>query len=168
MGRPPRRALPPNVAAVEGPTLRPTHGLGAASVIVDGSTARVLLVRHNYGRRNWEIPGGVSQAGESAEQTARREVREELGVEIEIEAMTGIYWEPDWGGIGGHHFVFRVHLAAGALPQAADPNEIADLGWFSAETFPRPLSDFTMQRVRDALAGGPVLLHTVRSRTWLA
>lgn len=143
-----------------------THALGAASVIVDGS-AQVLLVRHTYGRRNWEIPGGLSEAGESAEETARREVREELGVDIEIESLTGVYWEPGWRHIGGHHFVFRAHLTDGAQPRAADPKEIADLGWFSAEALPRPISDFTTQRIRDALGRRPALVHTIRSRRWL-
>lgn len=143
-----------------------THALGAASVIVDGST-RALLVRHNYGRHNWEIPGGLSEPGESAEQTARREVREELGVEIEIEGLTGVYWEPEWREVGGHHFVFRARLTDGSQPRAADPNEIADLGWFRAEAFPRPISDFTVKRIADALAGGPARVHTVRTRRWL-
>jgi len=146
--------------------VEPVCAFGAASVILDES-ARVLLVRHNYGRRNWEIPGGVSAAGESAEQTARREVREELGVEIDLEAITGIYWEPDWRGIGGHHFVFRARLAADAVVHNADPKEIADFGWFPVETFPRPISDFTIQRVRDAIAGRRVVLRTISSRTWL-
>lgn len=143
-----------------------THALGAAVVLVDGAR-RVLLVRHNYGRRNWEIPGGISEAGESAEDTARRELREEIGVEIEIEVLTGVYWEPQWRHVGGHHFVFRAHLANGPAPRIADPGEIADLGWFSADAPPRPISDFTLRRVRDALAGGPPLVRTVSARRWL-
>lgn len=145
---------------------QPAHGLGAASVIIDGA-GRVLLVRHNYGRRNWEIPGGGSEPGESAEETARREVREEVGVEIEIAAVSGVYWEAAWRDIGGHHFVFRAHLADGAVARPADPHEIADLGWFSADALPRPISDFTVQRIRDALKNGPALVRTIGPRTWL-
>ena len=48
--------------------------LGAATVVVD-DRHRVLLVKHAYGERNWELPGGRGQAGESAEETARRSPR---------------------------------------------------------------------------------------------
>jgi diadenosine tetraphosphate (Ap4A) HIT family hydrolase/ADP-ribose pyrophosphatase YjhB (NUDIX family) len=144
----------------------PTHGLGAASVILDDS-GRVLLVRHTYGRRNWEIPGGISEEGESAEETARREAREEIDAELEIEALAGVYWEPSWNGIGGHHFVFRARLVRGSVAARADTSEIAEVGWFRVEQLPRPISDFTIRRISDALAAGPALVRLVGPRTWL-
>ncbi len=98
-----------------------THALGAASVILD-TDRRVLLVKHNYGYHNWEIPGGISEAGESAAETALREAREELGVALVLEKLTGVYWEPGWRDRGGHHFVFLARLADGAVPHAADPS----------------------------------------------
>jgi histidine triad (HIT) family protein len=142
-----------------------THALGAATVIIDAD-GRVLLVRHNHGPLNWEIPGGLSEAGESAEETARREAREELGVEVAIEALTGVYWEPDWRGVGGHYFAFRARLIGHAAPSIADPKEIADIGWFVASELPRPMSDFTARRIADALGGGPPAVRTVGERRW--
>ena len=62
---------------------------GAATVIVrDG---QVLLVHHTYGELNWELPGGGADPGESAEEAARREALEEVGVPIAIERLTGVY-----------------------------------------------------------------------------
>lgn len=94
-------------------------------------------------------------------------MREELGVEIVLERLTGVYWEPDWRDRGGHHFVFLARLRDGSTPRAADPQEIADLRWSSLEYLPRPISDFTVQRIKDALDGASPLIRTVRSRTWL-
>lgn len=55
--------------------------LGAAAVILNRD-GEVLLVKHSYGRLNWELPGGVTEDGESVVQTAVREVREETGLEV--------------------------------------------------------------------------------------
>ncbi len=49
--------------------------LGAASVILNNQ-GWVLLVKHSYGRLNWELPGGVAEVDESIVETALREVRE--------------------------------------------------------------------------------------------
>jgi 8-oxo-dGTP diphosphatase len=135
--------------------------LGAASVIVD-DTARVLLVKHNYGEHNWELPGGRGEPGESIEETARREAREEVGIELEIVRLTGVYREPE---VPAHHFVFLARALG--QPRAADPAEIDEAGWFSLESMPRPMSDFTMRRITEALEGGPPRVRTIGPRVWL-
>jgi rhodanese-related sulfurtransferase/ADP-ribose pyrophosphatase YjhB (NUDIX family) len=148
-----------------------THGgqvpLGASSVIPDGD-GRILLVHHTYGERNWEIPGGHLEGRESAETTAIREVREETRAQIEIQRLTGVYWEPAWGAAGGHHFVFRASLATGSpQPAVADRAEISDLGWFTRDALPRPISDFTVRRIEDAVSSRPAGVFVVPPRTWL-
>jgi ADP-ribose pyrophosphatase YjhB (NUDIX family) len=128
----------------------------------------VLLVHHTYGERNWEVPGGGLEARESAEAAAMREVREETGARIEIERLAGVYWEPGWGAAGGHHFVFRARFGAGSpQPTVTDRAEISELGWFARDALPRPISDFTVQRIDDALAGREPAIRTVPPRTWL-
>lgn len=43
---------------------------------------RVLLVRHSYGPRVWDLPGGSVKSDEPPEDAARREMQEELGVDV--------------------------------------------------------------------------------------
>jgi 8-oxo-dGTP diphosphatase len=135
--------------------------LGAATVVVDDSS-RVLLVKHSYGELNWELPGGAGEPAESAEETARREVREEVGVELENMRLVGVYWDPR---VEAHHFVFRSRTRG--TPRATDPKEITEVGWFSPEALPRPMSDFTVRRITDAIAGSPPGVWTIGPLVWL-
>src|SRR5439155_66810 len=122
----PTRAGPSTRAAVRDRRSPGPCGLmlGSASVIVDGH-GRILLVKHGYGELNWELPGGRGEANESAEDTARREAREEVGVELEIDRLTGVYWEPEQDM---HHFAFRA--ASTGEARVHDRSEITEIGWF--------------------------------------
>jgi len=135
--------------------------IGAATVIVDDPDL-VLLVKHSYGERNWELPGGRGETRESGEETARREAREEVGLELYDMRLTGVYWDPS---VDMHHFVFRARVAE--RPRVADKSEITEVGWFSRDALPRPISDFTMRRIEDALAGHPPAITVIEARVWL-
>jgi 8-oxo-dGTP pyrophosphatase MutT (NUDIX family) len=58
---------------------RPTF-TGVKCVLTDGDL--VLLVRHTYGQREWLLPGGSLKRDEPPLSAARREMREELGIDI--------------------------------------------------------------------------------------
>ena len=74
------------------PSFRPLGiRVGVGAVVLDGS-GRVLLVKHHpsdeprkfFWKGRWICPGGMLDFGESLEEGARREVREETGLDIEI------------------------------------------------------------------------------------
>jgi ADP-ribose pyrophosphatase YjhB (NUDIX family) len=90
---------------------------GAAAVIFD-QHGRVLLVRHSYGRRNWEIPGGYGEPGESIVDAVVREAREETGLQIAVERLTGVYCEPDEDM---HHYVFLGRAKKSQRPSPQPP-----------------------------------------------
>jgi 8-oxo-dGTP pyrophosphatase MutT (NUDIX family) len=138
--------------------------LGAAAVIRDGA-GRVLLVKHSYGRLNWELPGGGAEAGESAMETVVREVREETGLIVVAELVTGVYYD---ASEDMHHFVFLCRPIGEMSTPVPQPPEITACDYWSSEALPRPLSDFTELRIRDALSGrfGP-LLTLIPPRCWL-
>lgn len=118
--------------------------IGAAAVIFDAQ-GRVLLVKHTYGKLNWDLPGGAAEAAESAAETALREVREETGLHAVVERMVGqVYYDRRYDM---HHFVF-VCRTAGA-PVVNSP-EISEWGYWPVDQLPRPISDFTVRRIQAA------------------
>lgn len=62
----------------------------AAAVIRDGQ-GRVLIVNPVYKER-WNLPGGHLEEGELPTEAARREVREELGLDLEIGELLVTAW----------------------------------------------------------------------------
>jgi 8-oxo-dGTP diphosphatase len=141
----------------------PGRLVGVAAVVPDDA-GRVLLVRHTYGRLNWELPGGASEPGETFAETALRELREETGLAAQVERLAGIYYRRE---DDSHHLVFRGKVEDGFEPRPSS-NEISACEYWSAEDLPRPISDFTVRRIEDALAcDGPRLLVDVPLLTWL-
>jgi len=107
------------------------------AVVRDG---RVLASRRTAPARLaglWEFPGGKVEAGESDHEALRRELREELGVEVEVGERIGP--ELDLGGTA----VMRVYLAVllSGEPQQVDhdahrwlsADELHDVPWIPAD-----------------------------------
>jgi 8-oxo-dGTP pyrophosphatase MutT (NUDIX family) len=114
--------------------VRMPRGRGAKGLLTNAG--EVLLVRHTYGPDEWELPGGGSHRGEDAAATMRRELREELGVEVADAVALGTHH-----GDGRSEGV-RVSYFAAALPDRRvrrDPVEIAEVAWFDLAMPPRPL-----------------------------
>jgi ADP-ribose pyrophosphatase YjhB (NUDIX family) len=68
-----------------------------ACAITRDAQDRILLIRRAFapGEGLWSIPGGFVDLGETVEDAAIRELREELEVEIELTGLIGVYSKPD-------------------------------------------------------------------------
>lgn len=71
----------------------PNSVVPSASAIVTDEQGRVLLVKRRDNTL-WALPGGGHDIGESIEQTAIREVKEETGLDVEVTGLVGIYTNP--------------------------------------------------------------------------
>jgi 8-oxo-dGTP diphosphatase len=137
--------------------------LGAAAIILNGDS-HVLLIKHSYGHLNWELPGGYVELGESIVDTALREVREETGLSVIAERTTGVYYEPATDML---HFVFLCRCV-GESNQFQSDSEITECAYWPPSALPRPISDFTVQRINDALSGiNQPLPVNIAPRQWL-
>lgn len=68
----------------------------AVGVVVEDA-GRIVLVRRNHEPRQgcWAFPSGFVDAGEVVEEAAIREVREETGLEVQLDSLIGVYSEED-------------------------------------------------------------------------
>lgn len=64
--------------------------LNFAGAIIVNEAGQILLQRRRD-KNAWGFPGGAMELGESAEETAIREVKEETGLTIFIEKLIGVY-----------------------------------------------------------------------------
>lgn len=128
---------------------RPNVGVGVF-VWRDG---KVIVYRRagSHGASTWTLPGGHLEYSESWEDTARREVREEVGVEItnvrfltatndifkeDCKHYVSIWVESDW--LAGE-------------PTSMEPGKVIDVQWRSLDDLPTPLFEPCWANIRKAL-----------------
>jgi ADP-ribose pyrophosphatase YjhB (NUDIX family) len=125
-------------------------GHGAFAVIHD--ERRVLLChRRDIDARN--LPGGRVEDGEAPWDAAVRETREEVGLEVEVTRLSGLYWKPERAELV---FAFECHVLSGT-PRLSD--EADKIGYFALNALPANTGLKHVERIRDALAGGPAVLR---------
>jgi 8-oxo-dGTP diphosphatase len=99
---------------------RPQTPLLAVDVIIEiGEPVRVALVHRLHAPLGWAIPGGFVDVGESLAQAARREMREETGLDVTLTELLGCYSQPQRDDRG--HTVSVVYIGrAEGRPRAGD------------------------------------------------
>lgn len=105
----------------------------------------VLLVRHTYGDRGWDLPGGNVRRSEAVEEAATREMEEELGVRVEHWAALGDILRISYGCQDTLH-CFHAELDDPWL--VLNEAEIDDAQWFPERELPAKVG----RHVRPVLA----------------
>lgn len=103
---------------------------------------RLLLVRraHEPWRGLWDVPGGFCAWREHPRDTAVREVREETGLVIRTGAFIGM-WIDSYApsGADSEKVTLSIYFhatAVGAHEPRVDPNEVAEIAWFTPDGLP--------------------------------
>jgi ADP-ribose pyrophosphatase YjhB (NUDIX family) len=95
---------------------------------------KVLLIRRKFepNRGKWAPPGGLLEVGEDPEEAARREVREELGLEVAVEGLLQVANEVirDNEGRIKFHFVLVDYLMRPLGEKVTLNEESEEFGWF--------------------------------------
>ncbi|MEA2320186.1 MAG: hypothetical protein QOD81_36 [Solirubrobacteraceae bacterium] len=117
--------------------VRRPHTSGVKCVVRDGE--RVLFVRHTYGNRHaWELPGGILGRDEAPDSAVRREMREELGVELADLRELG---RVEVSGDHKHTLLICFEAGPASAPLRFARAEIAEARWARPDAPPRPLGE---------------------------
>jgi 8-oxo-dGTP diphosphatase len=86
----------------------PAHPLVGVGALIHDGEGRVLLIKRKFepNKGRWSLPGGLLETGERLVDGARREVREELGVELDVEEQFQVSEELIGDGAGKTRFHF--------------------------------------------------------------
>lgn len=121
-------------------------GVSAGALIIN-EKGEILLTKRSKKTRNekskWEAPGGQVKFGETREQAVKREMKEELGIEIEIVRV--LHTADEILKNDKQHWIpttFIVKIKKGH-PKILEPEKCDQIGWFSLDSLPSPISYIT-------------------------
>ncbi len=128
------------------PTI-PRHSVSVAGAVIDAEGRFLAIQRRDNGR--WEPPGGVLELDEHIENGLVREVREETGLIVAPERLSGVYKNLTHGIVA---LVFRCSIVGG-LPSTG--NESLAIEWLTAEEVAERMEEAFAVRLFDATHDGP-------------
>ncbi len=122
-------------------------------MFIRDTDGRVLLCQLTY-KRDWDLPGGVVEVGESPRLAVAREVAEELGLRLDAGTLLLTDWLPPWGGWDDAVclvFDGGVHEPAIVDRIVAQAREIRTAEWATLEDVHARCADFTARRIEAVL-----------------
>jgi ADP-ribose pyrophosphatase YjhB (NUDIX family) len=116
---------------------RPITAVGTI-VVKDG---RVLLARRGKepGYGLWSVPGGAVRLGEELAVAAKREIREECGIEVDLTEVIEVIERMvrDEDSLVQYHYVIVDYLARWTSGELMPSSEILEARWIQPEDFPK-------------------------------
>lgn len=126
------------------------YPLPTVAALITGPSGRILVVQTAKWSGQWGIPGGKIDWGETSEQALRREMREEVGLEIgQIRfawytdcVLDPLFFKPA-------HFTFANYFATSASEEVVPNQEIVDWAWLEpVEALSYPLNSYTRHLIQ--------------------
>jgi ADP-ribose pyrophosphatase YjhB (NUDIX family) len=121
------------------------YPIATVGALVVGPCRRVLIVRTHKWRGSWGVPGGKVEWGENLDQALRRELREEVGLELDglqFALLQEAVEDPQF-----HrpvHFLLINYFASAGATTVRPNHEIAEWAWVTpSQAFDYPLNSYT-------------------------
>ena len=117
--------------------------VGVFAIIFDKGGKVLLCHRRDYDI--WNLPGGGLEKGEAPWQGVIRETKEETGLDVDVEKLSGVYHKPQKNEIV---FSFVCNVIDGEIILTDEADKIE---YFSVNDFPENFLEKQKERVQDAL-----------------
>jgi len=112
------------------------HPFPTVDIIIQMAGGGIILIKRKKPPFGWALPGGFVDYGESLEEAAVREAKEETSLDITLTSQFHTYSDPKRDS--RKHTISTVYLASAAgSPAAADDAE--EIGIFTRDNLPSPL-----------------------------
>src|SRR5262245_38747463 len=118
--------------------MNPGPKVGVAIIITKENQVLLMKRKGIHGKGTWSTPGGHLDFGETPEQCAAREAKEEVGLEvvdIRFRAITNDIFDT------GKHYI-TIWMEGNSIsnePVIAAEDEVVEIGWFAWDSLPGPL-----------------------------
>ena len=120
----------------------------AQAVVLRGAERKEVLLLLRTSPRAWELPGGAVEPGEAPDVAVVREVKEETGLDVEIERLLGRYRRT---GFRPHRSpVYVCRHVSGAVQRNWESIRVE---WFPVDRLPRGLFPWYVSVIQDAARG---------------
>ena len=131
-----------------------------ADVVIYHPPRGIVLVKRGHEPLGMALPGGFVEEGESVEQAAVREMREETGLDVKLEGILGVYSDPERDP--RFHTMTVTFVGKAAEPDALHAgDDAADAAFYPLNALPEPLCfdhARAVEHFRQYLAGQRPLL----------
>ena len=124
--------------------MKQKYSIGAFAIILDDQGRVLLCHRRDYDL--WNLPGGGVHLDESPWECVVREVKEEVGLDIEIERLAGVYSKRNQADLV---FSFVCKIIGGKIMLTDEADRVE---YFSVGDIPKNTSPKQVKRIKDVFA----------------
>ena len=135
----------------------------AGAIIKDNN---ILLVFNNTFQQ-WTIPGGIQDLNESITDTIKREIKEELSIDVEVKQLISVYSSPEWNThfdsgdiIQNVLFFFELSHDSDISKIVIDKTENSEWKFFPLDKLPENMAPCCREKCNDLMIfNGSTILH---------
>lgn len=127
-------------------------GVGCGAILLNNKS-QILLLKRSQKCRNkagyWTIPGGKVEFNETVEKALKREIKEELSIDIEVKKLISL--TNDIIPRENQHWVSSQHLCvivSGKI-QNLEPHKCQEIKWFDLNNLPDKLTNTTKNGIKN-------------------
>jgi mutator protein MutT len=125
-------------------------GIGCGALIVNDKDEALLMKRGPKSKNEagyWSKPGGSVEFGEKVEDAVKREIREELGIEIEL--VRFLDFTDHIIGSENQHWIAFNFLAKiiNGEPKIMEPEKHDEIRWFRLDDLPEKITQTTKEPI---------------------